>query len=339
MEKNQKYKVYTMFYLAVLSTIALVAASYAWIGISRVPFVTDINMSIITENTLWIAHDEEGKPGEWNTYLDMSEFLDDMVPLKPVTYVNGEFFKVNYGDDGRPAGLSPVSTENINVRYPDGDTGTAADRKAEEDGWMLATEYWLKAEGIEATIQLSDAVATADGKKGSGTYVVGEPVWNDQIIAHENGGNGAETTVRLGFAITRTDLDGNPVSETDFIMYEPNANVHVDGSTGYVETMSSTGNGPLIAPEKLVRQAASTWSEQTPVLQDVVIYEMGEFLSNPVLFTVTDGTMIHVNMYIWMEGQDIDCTNMAVAHDTLIASNIQFGIVEDFVYDTGIVPR
>ena len=338
MEKKQKYKLYTMFLLALIATIAMVTASYAWLGISRVPFVSDINLSIMTYNALWIAHDVDGQPGEWESYLDMSAILEDMVPLKPVTYADGAFYKVNYGEDGRPAGLSPIAPENINVTYPDGDTGTKADEAAEQQGWMIRLDYWLKAEGATADVFLGEAMATADGRRGAGTYVVGEPVWNDTVIAHENGGNGAETTIRFGFACTNTDLDGVPTGDTIFTVYEPNADIHADGSLGYVETQSAWG-GPLVDMERLVRQEASTWTEQTPVLQDVVIYEMGDFLSNPALFTLVDGGMVKVTMYIWMEGQDIDCSNMAVADETAIAANIQFKVSPDSKYESDIVPR
>ena len=75
------------------------------------------------------------------------------------------------------------------------------------------------------------------------------------------------------------------------------------------------------------------------LLQDVVIYDMGEFLSNPALFTIEDGGMMHVTMYIWMEGQDIDCSNMAVAKETAIAANIQFKVANESKYDSGIEPR
>lgn len=338
MERDRRYKLFIMFLLAVFSTIAMVTASYAWIGISRVPFVSDINLSIMSYNTLWIAPDEDGQPGEWSYALDVSAMMEDMVPLKPVTYTPEGFLKVNYGEDGRPIGLSPISVENINVTYPDGDTNTAADREAERQGWMLALNYWLKAEGTTADVYLSEAVATADGRLGSGTYVVGQPVWNGEVVAHENGGHGAETTIRFGFACTPTDMEGVPTKETIFTMYEPNADIHADGSTGYVETASSQG-GALIAGDRLVKQGASTWSEQIPVLQDVVIYDMGEFLSNPALFTIEDGGMMHVTMYIWMEGQDIDCSNMAVGKETAIAANIQFKVANESKYESGIEPR
>lgn len=337
-EKDKRHKLFLMFLLAVFSTLAMVTASYAWIGISRVPFVSDINLSIMSYNSLWIAPDEGGLPGEWNHSFDVSAYMENMVPLKPVTYTKDGFYKVNYGEDGRTAGLSPISEENINVTYPDGDTDTAADREAEKQGWMLALNYWMKAEGTTADVHLSEAVATADGRLGAGTYVVGQPVWDSEAIAHENGGHGVETTIRFGFACTPTDMEGVPVGDTIFTIYEPNADAHADGSYGYIETESSQG-GPLIAEERLVKQGASTWSEQTPVLQDVVIYDMGEFLSNPALFTIEDGGMMHVIMYIWMEGQDIDCSNRVVADETIIAANVQFKVTNESEYETGIEPR
>lgn len=338
MEREKQNKLFIMFLLAVFSTIAMVTVSYAWIGISRVPFVSDINLSVVSENALMIATDDNGQPGEWEHSIDVSAIMENMVPLKPVTYTPNGFYKVNYGNDGRPIGFSPISVENVNVTYPGGDKNSSAGKAAEEQGYMLEIEYWLKAEGITADVFLSEAVATVDGNLGSGTYVVGQPVWNSSTISHDNGGHGAETTVRFGFECTTTDLDGNPVGNKTFLIYEPNADVHADGTTGYIVTESSQG-GALITEDRLIKQTASTWSEQTPVLQDVVIYEMGEFLSNPALFTVENERMVHVKMYIWMEGQDIDCSNMVVGTETIIAANLQFKVADESKKDTGIVAR
>ena len=339
MEQN-KNKLIIGFFLSILATVALVSASYAWLDMSRIPFVTDVSLSIITENNILIAPDEDGSPGEWDTYLDMSAILNDMVPLKPVTYAGDQFYKVEYGDDGRPAGLSPVSRENINVRYPDGGGGTGADRQAEQEGYMLACDYWLKSEGTATDVMLAKPVATAEGQRGGGTYVVGEPVWDRASLSHVNGGCGAETTIRIGFACTPTDRDGVTTGDTQFYIYEPNADVHIDGTDGYVETLSSQGS-LLVDNEHLILQEASSWQEQMPILQDVVIYEFGEFIHNVPMFHLDGIGMVKVTMYIWMEGQDMDCQNIIVSKESKVVANIQFGIDEtvDVNSHTGIVPR
>ena len=164
---GNKSKVTYAFALSILAVIAMVSASYAWLGISRIPSVTDMSLSVITDNALLIAPDQEGTPGQWDNYLDLSAVFENMEPLKPVTYSSAEdsFYGVEYGTDGRPSGTSP-------------DTA----------GQMITYEFWMKSSGSTAAIRLASPTLTPDGKKGAGTYVVGEPVWNGETISHDNGG-------------------------------------------------------------------------------------------------------------------------------------------------------
>ncbi len=301
---HSKSKLYTIFFLALASIVAMVTATYAWLEISRLPSVSDISLTLITENSVLIAHDEGNQPGEWNNFLDMSAILEDMEPLQPITYSanNNTLYSVEYGDDGRPAGL--------------------ANSAADED--YIEVTFWMMSASTETTIQLAEPDANGESSMGGGTYVVGEPIWNSSTISHDNGGNGGETTIRIGFDIQKTDLNYNPIGQSEFFIYEPNANVHVDGSTGYIATSSTDGSSTLVDSSNLIIQNSSSWTEQSPVLQDSVVYTMGEFQQNTTLFTIDSNTLVKITMYIWMEGQDVDCSNMAIAEESLLLANIQF---------------
>ena len=316
---GNKSKVTYAFFLAVLAVFAMVTASYAWLGISRLPSVTDLSLTVISQTGLLIAPDNEGTPGQWDNYLDLSAVFDNMEPLRPVTYSSGEdtFYKVEYGEDGRPGGLSPDSS-----------------------GYLLEYDFWMKSEG-EATVYLASPTVTPEGKKGAGTYLIGCPVWNRDTISHDNGGRGAETMVRMGFRITPVDEEGREIGASQFFVYEPNADIHVDGSTGYKETPSAWGASGLVDSEHMIIQRASTFQERTPVLMDTVIYQLGEFTSNPVLHEFKANDMVKFNMYVWMEGQDSDCVNAGLSNETEIAANIQFGVAESSKRHGGdvITPR
>jgi len=334
MQSPNKSVVYSAGMMLLLGLIAIVSTTFAWLGVSRIPFVSDMDVSVITESALLIAPDEGGKPGEWDNVLDASALLENMAPLKPVTYTPAAFYKIIYNDSGRTNGVEPLSEENINVKYPT-NSSSAARAAAEEAGYMIALDFWLKCDGASASVYLSDAVETADGQMGAGTYVVGAPSWDSTTISHKNGGHGSETTIRMGFECTPTDSEGKATGGTTFIMYEPNANIHADGSTGYIATESIDG-GALIDDGHLIRQNASSWSEQDPILKDAVIYQAGEFLQNTTLFTLDGTNMMKIRLYIWMEGQDPDCIAAAVADEVSVAANIQFGVKADSK-DTGIV--
>ncbi len=111
-------------------------------------------------------------------------------------------------------------------------------------------------------------------------------------------------------------------------MYEPNCNIHYDGTTGYMVTPSVNG-GNLIDDGHLITQQASSWKEQDPVLQGVVMYQAGAFNQKPTLFDLDTNGMMKVSLYVWMEGQDYDCIAAAVADKISLSANIQFGVKAD----------
>jgi hypothetical protein len=47
-----------------------------------------------------------------------------------------------------------------------------------------------------------------------------------------------------------------------------------------------------------------------------------------------DGQKVQISLYIWLEGQDVDCTN--ALEETRILANIQFDAVGES--GTGLVP-
>ena len=317
---NKNHKLYLSFVGFALATIAIISASVAWMAISRTPIVSDLGLTVLTENRLEIAPDENGSPGEWDVVLDLSTILENVAPLKTVTYSQSRdaFYAMSYGLDGRAAEATVALTDaqNANVSSNGNASGTT-------DGYYIAIPFWLRAPSA-ATVCLSEAKAVDEDHAGTGTYVIGNPVWNGSTVSHDNGGNGLETALRLGFRCQTTDLKGNPTGDSRFIMYEPNCDTHVDGSTGYESTPSIDGGDSLISENNLIRQTTSSWNETTPVLSSEVLYKMGDFQSSTELFKVSSTTMQKVTLYVWLEGQDVDCTNAPAAYPTSILANIQF---------------
>ena len=54
--------------------------------------------------------------------------------------------------------------------------------------------------------------------------------------------------------------------------------------------------------------------------------EPGEFIQNPTLFTLESGEIVKIELYIWLEGQDVDCSNAMSdgVTTTKLEANIQF---------------
>ena len=105
----------------------------------------------------------------------------------------------------------------------------------------------------------------------------------------------------MGFRFTQVDAEGNLVGDTTpLLIYEPNCDGHLSGTAGYV----------------------ATWQETYPVQREVVLYDMGEFLTDTKLFTLEPDELLQIELYIWLEGQDMDCVGQV--DQARILASIQF---------------
>lgn len=324
--KSRRRGFLIMFYWLGLTTVLLllVAATYTWFSLSKTPRVNDMDLHIATPVGLEIALQPDSPDEEWGQVVDFNDMVTQTSVLKPCTWSEQDqcFYAATYGADGRVAGITTrlSDAENANV---EGSRGY----------YTMGTLFARTASQVK--VSLSDAVTLDDGTQGSGTYVVGTPVWNDQQILHNNGGSGAEHAVRVGIKVTPVAPDGSSQGNSTFYIYEPNSDGHITGDPGYVQTQSIDGGDGLVPAERLITQTTSSWSEAHPVQRDVTIRQMGEFTSEKDLFTLEAGGMVRLDLYIWLEGQDVDCTGL-IGSEAKIIINLQFAANYD--EQSGLVP-
>lgn len=307
--KGQTRKLLVLLWMVIVLFTLTTVATYTWFTISQTPRVSDLYMFINTETGLEIATTPEG---EWGYQLDFREMVDVTTPLRPITWSEKDqcFYAAGYGLDGRMTGTWEPLNDNQHAN------------KKTLDGYYIKATFYART-GQDVTVSLSPAVEIEEGVSGSGTYLIGTPVWDSETIRHENGGMGAETAVRVGIRVTPVDATGAPTDmNSTFYIYEPNADGHIDGSTGYVPTPSIDMTQTLVPEDRLILQSASTWTEAYPVQRTVVIQDLGEFLGETELFKLKADNMVRIDLYIWLEGQDVDCTN--AINEAQIMANIQF---------------
>ena len=324
--------------ILVLGLLMLVSATYAWLSVSRIPFISDVTLSVITDNDLKIAPDNGGEPGEWAAYLDASEEFQYKAPLKPVTYMDGDFYKLTYDEEGRTAGVIPITEEDINVQTYNGELSSVASLAAEDSGCLLRLDFWLKTDGSPTTVGLKDPIEIGDGEISRGTFAVGMPQWDAQEKKHINAAYGSETTLRMGFEIWPTDEDGELMNESTFFVYEPNADIHPDGTTGYIETVGLGEGGKYIDEEHHYIQDASTWTDKRPADEEELEFSAGNFTQSMDMFSLNGKDMAKVRLWIWVEGQDYDCYALSYADAVEILCNIEFGVSESG-RETGVERR
>jgi uncharacterized protein (UPF0128 family) len=83
----------------------------------------------------------------------------------------------------------------------------------------------------------------------------------------------------------------------------------------------------------MIVQTTSSWSETSPTQRDATIKSLGTFVGDSTFFTVEAGETYRIDMYIWIDGQDVDCYGLP--EDTELIANIQFNA--DYTQQSGLV--
>lgn len=319
-KKGSMVFIYCIMILILLSL--LVTATYTWFSISRTPRVSNIGLYINAPTGLMLSTAPEG--AEWVRQLDFAEMVDKTAPLRPVTWSDKDqrFYAAIYGPDGRQTGRWDPLSDEINANRDD------------VYGYYIKVTFYATTD-TAAKVLLTEAMEVEEGISGSGTYLIGTPTWNAENIMHIDGGYGAQTAVRVGLRLTPMKDGVEQTEKSEFLIYEPNGDTHIDGSVGYVDTPSIDGADTLVPADRLIRQTTSTWTESDPVERDKVLRQLGAFETETDLFDIKAQQVFRIDLYIWLEGQDVDCDNH-IGQEAQISANIQF--FADSSGQSGMVP-
>lgn len=342
MEKKKRYIIkrmrkskYFALYIYMLLVLMLLTsvASYAWFTISQSPSVKDMQMYITSAYGLELSVDPT--VGGWSQQIDfwdteeLKKFKEtkwnfQKPVIQQITWsdANETFYAPVYGYDGRLVSFFNDYT----------DAGRAViGWHPLEDRSHANKATWLEGHYIKATVYARSGqitnVTLAPTEDNTAviplTYVAGNP----------NTGRGPETAVRLGFRMTNVQVDGGTITElpetrSAMFVYEPNCDIHADGTMNqYIPTDSidnetmpglesppDTGDGPipLVPEDRLIKQRYP---------ENYGTKEPGVFEANPTLFTIKPGQIVRIEIYLWLEGQDVDCSNIMQVRDVTIASD------------------
>lgn len=322
-KKTRSGKFLFLYWIMILILLTmLVTATYTWFSISRTPRVSNIGLYINAPTGMVISTAPQG--AEWVRRLDFAELVPETSPLRPVTWSeeNQCFYAAQYGADGRQTGQWIKLSDGINANRND------------VYGYYIKLTFYATTD-TDVAVKLTEAMAVEEGVSGSGTYLIGTPIWDSESIMHSDGGSGAQNAMRIGLRITPLDNFAEQSDQSKFYIYEPNADTHIDGTVGYVPTPSIDGAESLVPSDRLITQTTTTWSEADIVQRDVVIKEMGQFTSNTDVFELDAMQIVRIDLYVWLEGQDVDCDNR-IGHKAQIMANIQF--FADPSGQSGLIP-
>ncbi|MBQ6878152.1 MAG: hypothetical protein IJO22_07130 [Oscillospiraceae bacterium] len=243
--------------------------------------------------------------------------------------------EVNEGIDGSGTYVRGVPVWNPGYPKPkDESSGESSEGSSSEES-SSSGESSSETSSGDGSLSLSEVSSESspesESSEGGGGLELEEWVG----MGHDNGGLGAEGAIRFGFRITnlKQNEEGQFVPDEEnepfFMIYEPNCDAHVNGAEGYFRTPSMDGTEDLIDPEKIILQSKSFWEESDPIEHGVVIHTLGDFvdaegtvIDPPKLFSIKTGEIVKIELYVWLEGQDMDCVNMN--SEAMIEASIQF---------------
>ena len=322
---KKKLNLRSSLLVLLLIAILLIASTYAWFTANTVVTISTLNVHVEAKGGLQISADGIN----WKTVLSN----EDIAPDTLTTY-SGNVNQI-------PTTLEPVSTiGNVTEGKMDMFYGTVTAATVASDGIKLG-DFTL------TTSQQEDKKGT-DGK-----YIVFDAFLkvdtNQPLSLTKNSGVKADTAsddrglknaARVAF-VPSTDVAADGAS-TDAIqglvpggtayIWEPNYDVHTAAAVSaassiYGKTTTTTGATPLsyygvkaatTKPVPLNSKDTASFAEVTPSIQTKEANDETKTVCN-----LSKG-ITKVRIYMWVEGQDVDCENNASGSD--ITYDVQFSI-------------
>jgi len=306
-----------------ITSLYLSATTYSWFSVNRIVYISNLNIKVEANGGIEISADAVN----WDTTL-----LEENIINAKDTYTNNT--------NQIPFSMEPVSTgknvtngklemfygytENIESNYL-----LMAERSIEQqgygedsDGKFMAFDLFLKT-STDTRLYLS----------------------NESFVKYEGDNPGVENSIRFAFLV-----EGNVSSDTDYktiqnlngatssstYIWEPNYDVHTEGGIKnakevYGINVSKSNNKEILYDglvanitknDKILIEDANNKNHPDKFKKVNVDYlTSSNFENNIEVFSLKSG-ITKVRVYIWIEGQDVDCENNSAVGD--VEFNFQF---------------
>ena len=327
-KNKKKLNLRSSLLVLLLIAILLIASTYAWFTANTVVTISTLNVHVEAKGGLQISADGIN----WKTVLSN----EDIAPDTLTTYA-GNVNQI-------PTTLEPVST-----------TGNVTDGKMDMFyGVVTAADAADDAAGIKLGDFTLTTSKQVDTKGTTGKYIVFDAflkVDKDQTLSLTKNSDvkantaksedrGLKNAARVAF-VPSTDVAADGAETTTIqslvpngkaCIWEPNYDVHTAAAVSaassiYGKTTTQTGATPLpyygvkaetAKPVPLNSKDTASFAEVTPSIQTKA--------ANDATNKVCDlkKGITKVRIYMWVDGQDVDCENNASGSD--ITYDVQFSI-------------
>ena len=304
--------------MMLMGIVSLTGVTYAWFSQSDTASVEGMQLGI------------ESKDG------------GVLMSAVPNPGASGWAYKINLdwaGTNFKPASTAPSNLNNGSLVFYNGEINdaktymvttselAAADelgvgQSAAEGYYVKKTIYFNNVEDNEIKVSLGAKIEgiTTDGKSGLKNA---DQAMRVAIVTHGEYEINAETGTNTADATVASD-------KSAVMIYEPEANKHHRGGEGYIPTYGvikgSDGqeinfltdkNDPAYENSEVckIEKNGST----SEYIEKIDSYYAAKAGKQAPTFTIPAHTYYKVTIYIWLEGQDVDCTNEISGSDLGIA--------------------
>lgn len=323
MKKRKKSKLLLLLLTMTLTIALLGTTSYAWFTENRNVSVAPIQVNIAATGGIQVSENA----------INWRSLVDNSLLLTPTGYT-GHANQI-------PTELSPVSSAltttagRLNMYsgsvVSDGSTGynlvTVKSNEAPgTDGAFIAFDLFFRYEAEAANpgnIYLTTSSGVAAFGDDSG-------IKNAARIAFVPLGNTPISAATPAATIQSYATAGTVrMWEPNFDSHTANAILHASSTYNMTGVANSDGvlraySGTNAATTVPVADATAALHPTEFIAVAPIIYTANGFTARPIAFNLTPANITKMRVYMWVEGQDIDCEN--AASGATITFNLQFSL-------------
>lgn len=328
-KKKSNRRVLLLILLLLVTGVTLSTSSYAWFTANKTVAVGSIKVNVEAQNGIQISADGT----TWKSIVQTAD----------ITSVHNTTYTASINQI--PETLEPVSTAGI--IDASGKMEMFYGNVASKDGnYILTAEQSVETE--------------SNGTASTGKFVAFDlffrvdatsPIYlttNSGVITEDASDNGIKNATRVGFVVLGNTPVGSSIdtiqglnagTASNKYIWEPNYNVHTDAAIAHArDTYGLTVTNPsdtavayhgikaafTDANNVLVGNASATNFPDYFEAVDPSYKTIQGFSDYLPIFSLTSG-ITKVRIYMWIEGQDIDCENNAsggsVTYNLQISTN------------------
>ncbi len=308
-EKKRRYRLFYLLLLLLITTLSLSVSSYAWFTTNRLVRVDLLNVNVRAQGGIEISVDGTN----WKSSVSVDDIItaSDTYPTNTnqIPQTLEAVSTVGKIDNGKIAIYHGNAVNNAAGNYVLETTRSIEVASAGENstGKFITFDLFLKTNNNTQLYLTPESNATYGGDKSVGI----------------------ENAVRFAFIEEGTTFTGAPLGTIQSMTTSDQSKVHI-WEPNYDMNITSPSeplnyDGVLNEIPKIAGVTTNNASENKYPMYfqrvNIDYYTKNNFDNNVQIFSINSG-ITKIKVYMWIEGQDVDCENNAAIGN--VALNLSF---------------